>query len=263
MGKTSPLLIREIHSIMAKFLFPIYLLLLILLALSQAWATDTISIDTFRSMGPMERERAIEQAPPEEKEQLEKVNLRLNLLARWHGEEGLKIAKETQAYEARGLGNLAMLFTVQSKVWNHYVSAVLDGNEKAGLSREAQIVVEEKLLSERDALRSRLPAIHSLILNMAASPGAMTLDKKAALLAEQWSIRLQPKSGPITKKERLEVDQRANEVLEETKQLPKLSRLAVQKEVDAVTGDKVRWHGFIHPLYLSPAPPGQSGYSED
>lgn len=238
------------------------LLILIFLVLSRALAENPVSIDEFKLMQPVDREKVIEQAPEEQKDELKKIHLHLNLLARWRGEEGLKIAKETQAAKQRGFGNLLMLFAVHSQVWDNYVGAIIAANEKAGMARAQQIAAAEELFSEKESVTKRLPSIHLLILNMAASPEAVALDKQAGQLAEQWSLRMLANGShpyrPITKTERMEMDQQAGQILEEIMKLPKLSSEEVQKEVDAITDDKVRSHGFIRPLYLPRLPSGQS-----
>jgi hypothetical protein len=243
---------------MKAIIYPISLFLLIL---PRTWAVDAVSIDEFKKMNQMDREKTIEQAPAEQKGELRKIDIHISLLARWRGEEGLKIAKETQAAKFRGLGNLMMLFTVQSQVWDHYVGAIVEANGKSKMPHAAQIASVEKLFAERDAIRKRLPDIQSLIFTVAASPGALALDKRAKDLAEQWTKRMiwngeSPRS-PITKEERFAMDQQADQILEEMKTLSKLTSDDAQKELDAVTDDKVRGRGYIRPLYLPPLPTGQ------
>ena len=226
--------------------------------LPHVWGDDPPSVDEFKKLGPMERERAIQEAPLGQRDELKKIDLHITLLAHWRGEEGLRIAKETQVAELRGMRDLVILFVVQSQVWDGYVSAVLDANEKAGMTRSEQIAAEEKLFNERDVIRKRLPFIHSLIFNMAASPEALYLDKRAAELAEKLSLRMLTNSTtpyrPITKEERMEVDKEMDQIVEEMRKLPKLTPEQAQKEYDALTDDKVRGQGYIQPLYV---PSGQ------
>lgn len=233
-----------------------------LLILPRTWAADPVFIDQFKKLDSTAREKIIQQASPEQTDELKKIDLHMDLLLRWHGEEGLRIAKESQVSKVRGLGDLEMFFKIQSQVWDAYVSAALEANKKAGMPRETQIAAEEKFVNERDAFRNRFPAIHSLILNIAASPDALRLDKRAGQLAEQWSIRMLTNSErsyrPVTKTEWMEMDQQAEQILQEIKKLPKLSFEELQKELGAVTDDKVRSMGFIRPLYLPPLPPSQT-----
>jgi hypothetical protein len=241
----------------------IYAILLLLLILPHSRGSDTLSIEDFNKMNPTDREKAIEQAVPEQRDKLRKLDLHIKLLVHWRGEDGLKIAKETQAAKVRGLGDLTTLFKGQTQVWDDYVGGVLWANMQAGMSREAQIAVEDRMSAEKNAIRARLPMVHSLIFNMAASPEALELDKRAAKLAKQlWTRMSSEHKVPfhaITREEVMDVDLQVDQILEEMKKLPQLKREQAQREVDVITDDKVREQGFIRPLYLPPLAPGQFG----
>jgi hypothetical protein len=218
----------------------IYTVLLILLLISHGWAANQVSIDEFKKItDPDERRTIIRHAPPEQREELKKIDLHLALLARWGGEEGYKAAKETCIVRARGLGSLEDIFGVEGQIWTGYVSGVLTADDKAGMPPEKRMDVEKKLTEEEDVRSKRFPIIHSLVYSIAASPEALDLDKRAGELGDKLSARIswdgKSPYQPITKEEWTEVGKQVDQIFEEMQKLPKLTPEQVQKEYDAFT----------------------------
>jgi hypothetical protein len=133
------------------------IILLIFVILPHAWGADQVSIEDFKRItNPDERRTIIRQAPPEQREELKKIDLHLALLARWGGEDGFKATKETCIVRARGLGSLEDIFGVEGQIWTGYASGVLTADDKAGMPPEKRMDVEKKLTEEEDVRSKRL-----------------------------------------------------------------------------------------------------------
>jgi len=220
----------------------------ILFLLLPAWAADTVSIEEFKKLNQAERDKVLQQAPPEQREELKKIERHMSLVREHGGEAGLKAAKETYVLNARGVGYFEALFHVQAQVWASYVSGVLAANEKAGLRREKQALVEGKLVAEQEKIQKRLPVVHALVFNMAGSPQALELEKKAEKIVNIWLKRISldgvTRCPAITRKERMEMDKQADQIFEEIKKMPKLTPAQAQKEYDAFPEEKIH-RGFL------------------
>jgi len=166
-------------------------------------------------------------------------------LRKYHGEAGLKKVRETQAAKVRGLGALEDVFHIQENFWEDYIAAVLIADEKAGVSIEKEQQDETQLKKEEDYLvRKRLDSVHTLVFNLAPSPEAFELEKRAKLLDIQMRGRQTedsdtPYQPPITKEERQAADKQLDEIYTELQALPKLTPQQAQAELDAFTDDKV------------------------
>jgi len=219
-------------------------MLLFLIAGFAAQGVEPISIEEFKKIpSEVERAKIIEQAPPEQKEELWKLSVHLERARAWGGEAGLKGARERAMLGARGLGNLGTLFSQQINVWQVYIGGVEEANEKAGKTKQELAEIEKKLMAEEEALSKRLPIVDSLLLHLAASPRALELNKEADKLADEMFKKTSTDGitpfHPITTEERMAFDKRVEQIFQEIKRLPKLSPQQVQKEFDATTEDKV------------------------
>jgi len=225
-----------------------YSLVLIFLILRSALWADSVSIDDFKKMNGMDREKAIQQAPPEQKEELKKIDLHLLLVRGAGGEAGLKAQKERVAIRVRGLQDLEGILIRQTQLWDSYVNRLSNDNEKARIPHEKQVEVEKKLLADGEALRARIPIVHAIIVQIAPSPSALELEKRIEKfdkdLADRFGLSgwngVGPKPPLATKAEWDKAANQINEFIEEMKALPKLTPEQAQKEYDAVTDDKVR-----------------------
>lgn len=227
------------------------ILLLLLVILPRAWGDDAADyIRQFnKTTDPAQRARLIEQAPPSLKEKLQKLDaIHRTSLRYWRGEDKLRKARESYAVRARGLEDLEMVFQLHLNFWEGSIGAVNQANRKAGLSIEGQQQAEAELKKQEGAVRDRVDIAHTLALNLAPSPAAIDLDKRARQLAVQMSSRqnLYPpltQYRPITKEERIAADKEIDEIYTEMQKLPKLTTEQVQQEVDAVSDDKVTPNG--------------------
>jgi hypothetical protein len=223
----------------------IYSIFLALLILPHVRGTEPVSIEKFEKItDASERAKLIDQAPPEQKEKLKSIDsLHQGLLLRWGGEAGLKTAKESLAVKARGLGSLEDLFKMQTGIWGSYIGGALATNEKEGGTNNQQNAELKKATEEEDAIEKRLPIVHTLVFNMAASPQALELNKRAEQFRQKLSKRLMTDGSapclPITNEERVEVNRRMDQFFTEMQNLPKLTPEQAQKECDAISDEKV------------------------
>lgn len=222
-----------------------YGIFLVLLVLPRVQGTEPVSIEKFEKItDESERAKLIDQAPTGQKEELQKIDsLHQGLLLRWGGEAGLRAAKESLAVHERGLQRLENLFNLQINVWGSYIGGVLAANENAGIAIGQQTVAVKKATEEEDAIEKRLPIIHTLIFNLAASPQALELNKRAGQFGQELSRRLMTDGTvpcrPITNDERMEVNRRMDQIYGKMQKLPRLTAEQAQKECDAITDDKV------------------------
>ena len=223
----------------------IYYYLVILLTLSSAWGAEGISIEEFKKIAsPDKRMEIIDRAPPEQKEELKKITIHLELVQSWGGEAGLEAAREREVIGARGLDRLGAIFSQQTMMWQSWIVRVGEANEDAGMAKKEIVKIEKKLMAQVDLLVRRLPIIHTMLLRMAPSPRALELETEAKKLSNEMSQR-ESTDGitpfhPITKQERVEFDKRIETIFQEMKRLPKLTPEQVRRELDAMTDDKVR-----------------------
>jgi hypothetical protein len=227
----------------------LYSILLIGLSMVYCRAGDLISIDDFKKVkDPDKREELIQKAPPEQREALKKIHLHMYLLDYFGGEAGLKREKESYVAKARGFERLESLFDQQGNMWEEYIGAVDTANEKAGMTHDKMADAERELRIEEASIKSRLAAVHSLLFNLAASPAALELDKKAGDLDEKIEKRLvsdgTTPNSPITKSERLEYDKQLDQTFEELKKLPALPPEQVQKEYNEFPEEKIYAFGL-------------------
>jgi hypothetical protein len=225
--------------------------LLYVVALARVRGAEPISIEKFKLLKYHgERQTLIDQAPPEQKQELKNIDLHLALLDVWGSEEGLKKARESQVAKARGFGAMEGLFIAQVQLWGQHVydTETLTSHRAAGSSprdREAEVVVlKEKL---KNLTEKRLPLVHKMIFNLAPSPAALNLEKQVegllSALHDQYHLgRIHPGQTPvvITKEELDQVDKKVDQILAQIEKLPTLTPEQVKKELEDFTDDKVR-----------------------
>ena len=186
---------------------------------------ESVSIEAFGKITDrFEREQIMERAPSEQKEELQKIDIHLRVLARHGGEAGLKEAKENLIIEKRGLRWLQDAFDVQISAWDTYMYEVMTASEKAGMTRQQLVQTERGLREGQDALRKRMSVIHSLVFNIAPSPQALLLEKQVEAFGLNLHIQRTSPPGnvvPLTKEEIAKIDQRMDQFLDAMKILPK------------------------------------------
>jgi len=229
----------------------IRIILTITLAFAPLLRAASISVEDFKKMDPLDREKTIQQAPSEEQAELRKLDLHMLLVQGAGGEAGLKAQKERTAIRMRGLYDLEGILGTQMQLWDCYASGVLMANKGFKMPPKQQADAERKFLYEGEALRARTSQIHALVFNIAASPSALELEKKVESLDHALTERFDlsgwngksPRKPVATKAQWDETFNEINQLIEEMKQLPKLTPEQAKKEYDAITDDKVRpWY---------------------
>ena len=220
------------------------LFLVILIVLLRFSRADAVSIEEFKKMNPQERDKALAEAPPGQKEVLMKVERHLYLLLRFGSEDAIKANRESTAAGMRGVLPIEHVFTTQLHLWHLYVlifrAGVSDENGVTSHENEQEISALERKVK---SLQDRIPTIHSLVFNVAASPEALELAKRAANLSKKWrdetrtNTNVQPPS--VSREVLAKVDAEADQIFTELKTLPSLSAAEAQKEYDATTEDKL------------------------
>jgi hypothetical protein len=222
----------------------IYIVLLILLILPNAWAGDSISIDDFKKIkDPVEREKFIDQAPPEQRDELKKIDRHLRLVSSLGGEAALKVVKEKAVERARGLVMLENVFATQTELWDGYMGDFLNANYKSIATHGQSSAEWNELKQERSLIGNRLfNVVHPLVFNLAPSPQALALEKKAESLNQYMWDNFPPSDSTkhITKEQLTEVDKQMDQIFEEMQKLPKLTPEQAQKEYDEFPEEKIR-----------------------
>ena len=217
----------------------------ILVVLLQCSRASAISVEEFKKMDLEEQDRAIAGAPPGQKEELIKVRRHLDLLQHFGTEAAVKAKRESTASMIRGVFPIEVVFSEQSDLWQLYrYMAAAEASGKNGISSHDH---EKKILAIENKLQTlndRRLAIHSLVFNLAASPKALELAKKARNSVNGWleethtnGTDQQPPS--VSAEQLVKVDEEADQILAELKTLPSLSAAEVQKEYEATTEDKL------------------------
>jgi hypothetical protein len=217
---------------------------LILLSLLSTRGADAISTEEFsRIRDEGQRTYIIEHAPPEQKEELKKIDLHLALLARYGGEGGLKAARESKLVRARGLGSLEVVFKGYLQFVDIFAAESFWKNEKSGMALDKQALAEKVFREKEDDIKKHLAIVHSLVFRISASPRALELNEEAGKLGNDLEKRLwygpAPRQ-PISREERIAVDKQMDQIFEEMKKLPTLTSEQAQKEYDEFTDDKMR-----------------------
>ena len=235
--------IQSIDSLFMKAKLP---LIFICLILASAKATEPISVEEFKKTADyMKRQELIEKAPPEQQDQLRKIDEHILLANSWGGEAALQHRKESDAARARGLRRMEAAFTSYSATWVQYIAGVMFANKKTDMSVDRQVQILKDLDEEKAThVNNRFSLVHSLVVNMAPSPEALALEKKMEeyeeQLREQYEIEGRKGDKPfITKEQREAVDRQFDEFLEAMEKMPKLSPEKVQKEVDEVPEERI------------------------
>ena len=183
----------------------------------------------------MKRMEIIERAPPEQKEELQKIDIHPRNLAVHRGEAGLKETKENMVIESRGLQDA---FAVQTGAWDDYIAAKVFKGVNAGFTHEQLAKIEELLRGEQDPYTKRLPELHALVLSLAPSPQALALAKQAQSFAgdldETYSHRSDLNKLP-TKAKLLKIDPKLDRLFEKLKKLLRVAPEQTKKDCDAVT----------------------------
>jgi hypothetical protein len=226
----------------------VYLVLSIVVLVSRGYAAGTISIDDFKKITNEDQRRLIiDQAPPNEKAELQAIDLHLGLLAGWGGDSGLRNHKETCIIKARGLIALEAVFGEYNNFWGGYASAMISADKRPGMKPEQQKKIVKKWVKEELlAVGNRIKDIHSLVYHLAPTPAALELCNRAGALADQLAKRDTWDGSapyqPITTEERKGIDEKIDQILDELHRLPKLTPEQLQKEYDAFTDlDIVKW----------------------
>ncbi len=223
----------------------IYSILLVLFILPHSWGVDLVSIDQFKTITDADqRRKIINQAAPEQREELNKIDLHMRMVASVGGEAGFKAVKESSVAKARGFTDLEEIFGIQTQVWNDNMAGVYDSDHASTMTHDQMSEAERKREQELVALCSRLTTIHSLVFNLAPTSQAFDLEKKAEKFDEYLHQNFSPYNSArkqrVTKQERLEVDKQMDEIYAELQSLPKLTPEQAQKEYDAFPDEKVR-----------------------
>ena len=216
----------------------------LLFSVCQAIGQESVSIAQFTSLTPDERAKLIEQAPADQKEKLEEIDLHLALLAHYGGEEGLRAEKGRYVVKARGFEWLQDLFLAYHSLRDSYIGGVEETNIANGMSREKSAEMTKQLLGEMGPYGGKMPIIDSLLINLAPSPQAFALNAEAqrvCMLLDKRIVRTDEKTPfpIITKEERLEFDKHVDEILVRLKELPALPPSEVQKECEQVPERKL------------------------
>jgi hypothetical protein len=220
----------------------IYFILLLFLVAIDVQGSGLVSIEDFKKVTREdERQAIIRQAPPEQKEVLTKIDLHLSLVQDLGGEAQLKRFKEGCVSRARGFVGIEGLFNEYIMVFGSYANGVMDANKAAGMPVVQQREVEMKLSQGEDAIRKN---VDTLLFNLAASPEALELNRRANALAIKLNDRTTVTDSnpfhPITTEERKQVDKQMDQIFSELERLPKLTPEEAQKEYDAFTEEQVR-----------------------
>ena len=211
-------------------------LLAVLVVLLQCLRADAISIEEFKKMDPGEQSRAIAGAPSGQKEELLKVKRHLDLLYTHGSEAAVKELRESTAATLRGVFGVEVVFYTQANLWRLYRS-MLGGEAR---KNEQKILATDRKLK---MLEDRRRIVHSLVFNLAASPEALELAKRAVNLNFKWHEEAHTVGGdqepPSVSAEQLaKVDEEADQIFTKLRALPPLSAAEAQKEYEETTEDK-------------------------
>jgi len=221
-------------------------ILLILIALLLVRDAHGISVEDFKKISSAdERRTLIEQAPPEQKEELERIHLHMALLESYGSEAALRAEKERYAAEARGLTSMEGLFHVRLALWEQYMGGVVTESTKTGKPLDQRMV--EELSSGEKAAQQRLSVVHSLVSEIAGSPAALDLEKRIEKLGkslyDQFELAgwngVAPMKPFVTKAQLQEIDKQIDQIFEEMKKLPKLTQEQAQKEAEEFPESKM------------------------
>jgi hypothetical protein len=212
--------------------------------ISVAAAADMISVDEFKRLGRAERLKAIEGAPPEQREELGRINVHLKLLSMYGGEEGVRRKREELVTAARGFSSLELLFATQVNYLESYELGEERIYQKGGVTGDKLTAAMLELENKVETLVKREKfTVHSLAFSLAPSPEALEFETKVEALNKRLDRELnQIVSVPgryVTKSQLMAVDEQVDRVFGELKALPKLSADEVQREFDAYPEEKI------------------------
>jgi hypothetical protein len=211
--------------------------LLLPLAACSTWGADFSSLDDFKGKSISERQKLIEQAPPEMKQKLIGMDNQLQMVAHYGGEEGWKQHQEDRAIEKRGLEQLELFFIQRDDLNRHASRAGLTPD----MSPQKQAILEKQWREQDEALDGRyFNVIRPLLVGLAPSPLALQLAETAEALNTKWANELgrlgmvPPSRPPITRKELDEINKVTDELLDKLKSLPRLTPTQVEDEINAL-----------------------------
>ena len=199
---------------------------------------EPVSIEAFKNIhSHYKRLEIMEQAPAEQKEVLQQIDIHMTELVRHGGEAGLQRAKESLVIEQRGLEWLEYLFHYRFILRERYIAWSENSYSKAGKTQEQLTRIVDKLEAHEKDLRSQLPTIQALIFKVAPSHRAVALAAKA----KNYSMYLADSNrrSPVTKAEIIKCDQRIARFLKEIEALPKTTPEQNKIEYDVVTDIQV------------------------
>jgi hypothetical protein len=216
----------------------VYSFLIIILILTPARADNFISVAQFqRITDPVERQKAIDQASPEQRDQLKQIDRHLRLLAGLGGEVGLKTVKERSVERSRGLLILENVFRTQTQIWDNYASGLYEEMQKSPAKKDHLLEEQNDTEKERMIINNRyFNLVHPLVFRLALSPQALDLEKTAEKLNDDMYKRLVVNGSTakqaVTKQELSAFDTRVDEIYAQLEALPKLTPEQAQKEYD-------------------------------
>jgi hypothetical protein len=190
-----------------------------------------------------EQAKAYDQASPDIKPKLKKILLHSILVRNFGGEEGLKMEKERQVIDKKGLIYLEVFYEIQDNLWQGYLGTMILATRTSGMTPDKQAVLLKPLNEEADAIEASCGSVRQLLLAAAVSPEALKLAEHAETrvdeLKKQYNLG---QSGPRvpTKDQLADLDKEADQLLDQIKKLPVLTPEEVQKEYDDFPDEDVR-----------------------
>ena len=214
------------------------MILLSLAMVLQAWASTPVNIDEFKKIdSSLRRDQIISQAPPEQKEELIRIDTHL-LLMQKYGEQGLEGFKRSELAKSRGFFDLEALYGLYWSLWDRYIIRIVEANENTHMAVEQRSAIGEKLQHEQSADAKRFEIIPLLLYHLTPSTQALQLEKKAHALRIEFARETGEDGFPqqslpaITRARLTEAGQQMDQIVAELRTLPTLSSEQLQKEHD-------------------------------
>ena len=227
---------------------PVYPFILIFLFVQTAVAAP-VSLEQFKQLDADARRQALAEAAPEQKTELEKIDLHLKVLQHYGSEQAVREEKGREVAIDRGFAGLDSVVGEYNNLWSFYVLGVVHANERMGMEADRRAAIEQRLLDEEAIHVNRFKDIYALVAGLAVSPQSSALEAKAKVLRTQFRQRYGaeggPQSRPVTLEELTLAEKQIDQMLIELKGLPKLAPEQVQREIDGFPERRLARGGTI------------------
>jgi len=205
-------------------------IMIALLFTDSASADGAVVFKDYKKLAPTDRQLLLQKAPVELQKQYRRWDMIINL----GGQSWAGLEQPGALVDAKGFDGFSALIGAERRIWGYYLIQQ-DPNQKLGLPENTPIVVSPALAAEDIKRHNEASQDNWYLVNVAPTPGALELNKRALVLGMKWVERFVNKPpGIITRKDLDALDTDVRQVRDKMRKLPLWTPEEVQEAFAAL-----------------------------